>query len=101
MTLPNKLTLSRIVAIPIMVIILVIEPFQTINTVFSLNLAQLLFAILFVIASFTDFLDGYLARKNNQVTTFGKFTDPIADKLLVIPSNRTKSILVDDVDRCC
>lgn len=84
MTLPNKLTLSRIVAIPIMVIILVIEPFQTINTVFSLNLAQLLFAILFVIASFTDFLDGYLARKNNQVTTFGKFTDPIADKLLVI-----------------
>ncbi|MDY0211026.1 MAG: CDP-diacylglycerol--glycerol-3-phosphate 3-phosphatidyltransferase [Acholeplasma sp.] len=84
MTLPNKLTLSRMVAIPIMVIILMIEPLKTTDTIFSLNLGQLLFAILFVLASFTDFLDGYLARKNNQVTTFGKFTDPIADKLLVL-----------------
>lgn len=84
MTLPNKLTLSRMVAIPVMVIILVIEPLKEIKTIFDLNFAQLIFAILFVLASFTDFLDGYLARKHNLVTTFGKFTDPIADKLLVL-----------------
>lgn len=85
MTLPNKLTLSRFVAIPVMVIISFLQPLQSIDgLIFGLNLAQLLFAILFILASFTDFLDGYLARKFNQVTTFGKFTDPIADKLLVL-----------------
>lgn len=85
MTLPNKLTLSRFVAIPVMVIISFLEPLQSVdNVLFGLDFAQLIFAILFILASFTDFLDGYLARKNNQVTTFGKFTDPIADKLLVL-----------------
>ncbi len=85
MTLPNKLTLSRFVAIPVMVIISFLEPLKSVdNVLFGLDFAQLLFAILFILASFTDFLDGYLARKNNQVTTFGKFTDPIADKLLVL-----------------
>ncbi len=85
MTLPNKLTLSRFVAIPVMVIISFIPKLQSVDDVlFSLDMAQLIFAILFVLASFTDFLDGYLARKHNQVTTFGKFTDPIADKLLVL-----------------
>ncbi|MCV2232025.1 CDP-diacylglycerol--glycerol-3-phosphate 3-phosphatidyltransferase [Paracholeplasma manati] len=85
MTLPNKLTLSRFVAIPVMVIISFLEPLRSVdNVLFGLDFAQLFFAILFVLASFTDFLDGYLARKYNQVTTFGKFTDPIADKLLVL-----------------
>lgn len=85
MTLPNKLTLSRMVAIPIMVVVLMIEPINEIkNVIFGLNLGALIFAILFILASITDFLDGYLARKYNLVTTFGKFTDPIADKLLVL-----------------
>lgn len=84
MTLPNKLTLSRMIAIPVMVVLLMIEPLKDIDTIFNLNLAQLLFAIMFILASLTDFLDGYIARKHNLVTTFGKFTDPIADKLLVL-----------------
>jgi len=69
--------------IPIMVIILYITPLRKINTIFDMSLATLLFAILFIIASLSDFLDGYIARKYNQVTTFGKFLDPIADKVLV------------------
>lgn len=85
MNLPNKITLSRMILIPIMVIVILIKPLTEVeNIIFGLNLGQLLFAILFVIASFTDFLDGHIARKNNQVTTFGKFLDPIADKLLVV-----------------
>lgn len=84
MTLSNKITISRMVLIPIMIIMLFIEPFTKINTVFNLSLSELLFAIIFTIASFTDFLDGYLARKRNEITDFGKFLDPIADKLLTI-----------------
>lgn len=84
MTLSNKITISRMVLIPIMIIMLFIEPFTKINTVFNLSLSELLFAIIFTVASFTDFLDGYLARKRNEITDFGKFLDPIADKLLTI-----------------
>ena len=84
MTLSNKITMSRILLIPLMVLMLYIPPLKDIQTIFNLNLAELLFAILFVVASTTDFLDGYLARKRNEVTTFGKFLDPIPDKLLVL-----------------
>src|SRR5690606_10313322 len=52
-------------------------------TIFGLRLNELLFASIFLIASATDFIDGYIARKYNQITTFGKFLDPIADKVLV------------------
>lgn len=83
MTTANKITLFRFIMIPIMVIILYITPLRKINTIFDMSLATLLFAILFIIASLSDFLDGYIARKYNQVTTFGKFLDPIADKVLV------------------
>lgn len=90
MNLPNKLTVMRICMIPIILLIAVF-PYAQFNldvpvfevqhvSVSAVNLAVL---VLFLIASFTDFLDGYLARKNNLVTTFGKFADPIADKLLV------------------
>ena len=81
MNLPNKLTIFRIILVPIMVII----PFFT-NTkeVFEIPLYLLIIDAIFIIASITDKLDGYLARKNNQVTTFGKFLDPIADKILVL-----------------
>ena len=81
MNLPNKLTLFRIILVPIMVII----PFVGIEQeIVGIPLTYLIIDIIFVIASLTDKLDGYLARKNNQVTTFGKFLDPLADKILVL-----------------
>lgn len=81
MNLPNKLTLFRIILVPIMVII----PFLGIKGTFlGIPTAWLIIDLIFIIASITDKLDGYLARKNNQVTTFGKFLDPLADKILVL-----------------
>lgn len=81
MNLPNKLTIFRIILVPIMVII----PFLPISgEVFYTPVTWFLVAIVFVIASITDKLDGYLARSRNQVTNFGKFLDPIADKILVL-----------------
>lgn len=82
MNLPNKITVARILLIPIMIII---PLFGLDNILFGgVTLGNFIVLIIFLIASFTDFLDGYLARKNNIVTTFGKFLDPIADKLLVL-----------------
>ena len=81
MILPNKLTIFRIILVPIMVII----PFFNIRGDFlGIPITWLLVDLIFIIASITDKLDGYLARKNNQVTTFGKFLDPLADKILVL-----------------
>ncbi len=75
MNTPNKLTILRILLVPVFLAFLLIEAFP------YHNVAAL---AVFVIASLTDSLDGHLARKNNQVTTFGKFLDPLADKILVI-----------------
>lgn len=84
MTIANKITLSRITLIPVALILLFVPSLQTkIRGFFQITIAQLVFLVLFCFASFTDFLDGYLARKRNEVTTFGKFLDPIADKILV------------------
>lgn len=84
MTIANKITLSRITLIPVALILLFVPSLQTeIRGFFQITVAQLVFSIFFIIASATDFLDGYLARKRNEVTTFGKFLDPIADKILV------------------
>lgn len=81
MNLPNKLTIFRIILVPIMVLI----PYLPIeNELFSIPITWVLVALIFIIASITDKLDGYLARSRNQVTTFGKFLDPIADKILVL-----------------
>lgn len=91
MNLPNKITVSRII-LSIIVLILMVFPFYQIGIEWptylvmgriNVNLKYLICAILFIIASATDFLDGYLARKNNQVTDFGKVMDAIADKILV------------------
>lgn len=83
MNLPNKITIARMLLIPIMIIIPFINIQGTLaNT--EITYSNLIVLVIFLIASFTDFLDGYLARKNNLVTTFGKFLDPIADKLLVL-----------------
>ncbi len=84
MTIANKITLSRIALIQVALILLFVPSLWTeIRGFFQITIAQLVFSILFIIASVTDFLDGYLARKRNEVTTFGKFLDPIADKILV------------------
>lgn len=81
MNLPNKLTIFRIVLVPIMVIL----PFLGIKGEFlGIPIEYWVIDLIFIIASLTDKLDGYLARKNNQVTTFGKFLDPLADKILVL-----------------
>lgn len=86
MNLPNKLTLFRICLIPFMVIAYYIKQLHEIMIIASVDftLANLIVLVIFCIASFTDFLDGYLARKNNLITTFGKFMDPLADKVLVL-----------------
>lgn len=73
MNLPNKLTVMRILLIPVfMVLFFVPFPWH-----------RLAATLVFCVASFTDFLDGHIARKHNLVTDFGKFLDPIADKMLV------------------
>jgi len=74
MNLPNKLTILRIVMIPLFVVCFYVTAIP-VNFVIS--------AIIFSLAAATDFLDGYIARKYNLVTDFGKFLDPIADKVLV------------------
>ena len=81
MSLANKLTIFRIILVPIMVII----PFLGIQgELFSIPITYLIIDLIFIIASITDKLDGYIARSRNQVTTFGKFLDPLADKILVL-----------------
>ncbi len=79
MNLPNYLTLARIVVVPLLVVVL-LTPFA--EDWFGISSYALAIAI-FLAASFTDVLDGHLARQRNQVSNFGKLLDPIADKLLV------------------
>lgn len=73
MNLANKITLFRVVLIPIFMFFLLS----------NISNGQYIAAAIFIIASLTDTLDGYIARSRNQVTNFGKFMDPLADKLLV------------------
>jgi CDP-diacylglycerol---glycerol-3-phosphate 3-phosphatidyltransferase len=85
LNLPNKITLSRILIIPLFVVILLC-PFSfgyvdILNT--YIPVTHLLAALIFIIASVTDGIDGYYARKLNLITNLGKFLDPLADKLLV------------------
>ena len=81
MNTPNKLTIIRILLVPIMLIVYLIKiP----GNILGIPLYSLILDIIFIIGAITDKVDGYLARKNNQITNFGKFLDPIADKILVI-----------------
>lgn len=86
MTLPNKLTLLRIILIPVIIVLYYI-PWMRDTMMFNdksgISVFYFVAFFIFAIASLTDFLDGYIARKYNLVTTFGKFADPLADKLLV------------------
>lgn len=80
MNLPNRLTLSRIFMIPLFVLALHGADFGW----YSIEVARLIAVSIFALASLTDWLDGYLARKMNLITNFGKFMDPLADKILVM-----------------
>ncbi|WP_370672628.1 CDP-diacylglycerol--glycerol-3-phosphate 3-phosphatidyltransferase [Leuconostoc lactis] len=86
MNLPNQLTVFRIILIPVFIILLSVPyAWQSLDvTGVMLPLNWLLAAIVFAVASITDFLDGQIARRQHLVTNFGKFADPLADKLLVM-----------------
>lgn len=85
MNLPNKLTVIRTVLVPIMVIIPFFNIQGEINLPFiTVSYTNLIILLIFCIASYTDHLDGKIARSRNLVTTFGKFLDPLADKILVL-----------------
>lgn len=85
MNLANRITLARIFLVPVIMIFLLIQfdfghlRFGSVN----LSISELIATLVFVLAAATDGLDGYIARKNQIVTNFGKFLDPLADKLLV------------------
>lgn len=93
MNLPNKLTLLRVFLVPVFMVFAALTHYgqSDFNPVMSL-----LAAIVFALASITDFLDGYLARKDHLVTDFGKFADPLADKMLT-----TAALIYMVVDGVC
>ena len=107
MNLPNKLTLTRILFVPILILIYMfpyetagidIPVFHVLNA--EISLINIVIFVIFSMASMTDLLDGQIARRKKLITTFGKFADPIADKLLVntifmlLASDGTVSIIV-------
>ncbi len=81
MNLPNKLTIIRILLVPIMILIPV---FGIQGELCGIPLKWIIVDVIFILAAITDKLDGHIARSRNQVTTFGKFLDPIADKIIVL-----------------
>lgn len=107
MNLPNKLTLTRILCVPILIIIYMfpyvmigikVPVYHILNA--DISLVNIVIFVIFSVASMTDLLDGQIARRKKLVTTFGKFADPIADKLLVntilmlLASDGTISIII-------
>lgn len=94
MNLPNKLTMLRILLVPVFMVLAGVTQYGTAS--YTTNAWYLAAGIVFAVASFTDYLDGYLARKWNLVTDFGKFADPLADKLLT-----TTAFLYMLVDGVC
>ena len=92
MNLPNRLTIFRIILVPLMVIV----PFLGLKSeILGIPVSYLIIDLIFIIASITDKLDGYIARSRNQVTTFGKFLDPLADKILVL----TAMVMLVEMDK--
>ena len=79
MNLPNKLSLFRLCLVPLIMVVLVLP-----ESVISYFWSSIIGAVIFVIASLTDCLDGQIARRRNLITDFGKFIDPLADKFMVL-----------------
>ncbi|MBE6611866.1 MAG: CDP-diacylglycerol--glycerol-3-phosphate 3-phosphatidyltransferase [Ruminococcaceae bacterium] len=78
MNLPNKLSLMRVIMVPLFVAVIVLP-----ETILPTTWSCILGAAIFILTAFTDFLDGMIARKFNMITDFGKFIDPLADKFMV------------------
>lgn len=107
MNLPNKLTVTRVLLVPLLILIymfpyesvgITIPVYHVLNT--SISLVNIIILLIFLVASITDYFDGKIARKEKLITTFGKFADPIADKLLIntifllLASNQTINIII-------
>ena len=95
MNLPNKLTVIRVLLVPLFIVFFLLSTNRiyplTLGTFsyefeYNIDIYRFLSALIFLVASLTDFLDGYIARKNNLITNFGKLLDPLADKILVLSS---------------
>jgi CDP-diacylglycerol--glycerol-3-phosphate 3-phosphatidyltransferase len=85
MNLPNKLTVFRVLLVPVLIIVGYVGAYASAGSLFlGIPVYMWIMNLIFIIASITDKLDGSIARKRNLVTNFGKFLDPIADKILVI-----------------
>ncbi|MCH5353819.1 MAG: CDP-diacylglycerol--glycerol-3-phosphate 3-phosphatidyltransferase [Acutalibacter sp.] len=93
MNLPNKLTILRVLLVPVFMVFAALSHFG--RSDFS-PLLSLLAAVVFSVASITDYLDGHLARKHHLITDFGKFMDPLADKMLT-----TAALIFMTVDGVC
>lgn len=92
MNLANKLTIFRMILVPFLVIV----PFLPIEgKIWNVPISFIIMDGIFIIASITDKLDGYIARSRNQITTFGKFLDPLADKILVLAA----MVMLVDLDK--
>lgn len=88
MNLANKITLARVILVPVFIILIMASQIPGLaglvaDGTISQNVLNWCALAVFIIASMTDFLDGYIARKYNMISNFGKFMDPLADKLLV------------------
>ncbi|MGI6545729.1 MAG: CDP-diacylglycerol--glycerol-3-phosphate 3-phosphatidyltransferase [Fastidiosipilaceae bacterium] len=86
MNLPNKLTVTRMILVPFILLFLMPLPYLPVDTGWNLFIntyGQIISLLIFITASFTDHLDGSIARKRGIVSDFGKFLDPIADKMLI------------------
>lgn len=80
--LPNMLSLFRVILVPVILVFLTLR--GQLGYIMGLNVGDCIAAVVFIIASITDAVDGYIARKRNIITNLGKFIDPLADKILVI-----------------
>lgn len=84
MNLPNKITISRIILIPLFLVVILVPEWGNMSFLGAeMPVAHFVAALIFILASTTDWVDGYYARKYDMVTNLGKFLDPLADKLLV------------------
>lgn len=92
MNLPNKLTIFRIILIPVLLVFILFDFIPL-----DIQIRRYIATVIFIIASLTDALDGHIARKYNLITNFGKFMDPLADKLLVTSTMIALIVMKDSV----